>query len=69
MKNEKFTLTDKKNSSNQLFSYFYSKNDAFTKFLPKKSVRIEENTVISTYSEDHGVEITEFTLTFLKKIS
>ena len=34
-KNEKSTLTEKKNSSNQLFSIFFSKTVTFTKFLPK----------------------------------
>ena len=34
-KNEKFTVTQKKNSSNQLFSIFFSKNVTFTKFLSK----------------------------------
>ena len=32
-KNEKFFLTEKKISSNQLFSNFFSKTIAFTKFL------------------------------------
>ena len=38
-KNEKFSLTEKKNSSNQLFSNFYSKTIAFTEFLRKKCKR------------------------------
>ena len=33
---EKFTVTQKKNSSNQLFSIFFSKYVTFTKFLSKK---------------------------------
>ena len=37
-KNEKFSLTEK-NSSNQLFSNFFSKTIAFTKFLRKKCDR------------------------------
>ena len=38
-KNEKFSLTEKKISSNQLFSDFFSKTIAFTKFLRKKCER------------------------------
>ena len=40
-KNEKFTVTQK-NSSNQLFSIFFSKKVTFTKFLYKKCVRALE---------------------------
>ena len=35
-KNEKFSLTEEKNSSNQLLSNFFSKTIAFTIFLQKK---------------------------------
>ena len=35
-KNEKFAVTQKKNSSNQLYSIFFHKNVTFTKFLSKK---------------------------------
>ena len=39
-KNEKFTVTQKKNSSNQLFiSNLFSKTVTFTEFLPKMRVR------------------------------
>ena len=41
-KNEKFSLTEEKNSSNQLFSNFFSKTRktiTFTKFLRKKCGR------------------------------
>ena len=39
LKLQKFSLTEKKNSSNQLFSDFFSKTIAFTKFLRKKCER------------------------------
>ena len=37
MEKWQITLTEKKHSSNQLFSNFYRKNVTFTKFLSKKS--------------------------------
>ena len=51
--NEKFSLTEKKNSSNQLFSNFFSKTVTFTKFLQKKRCESKILTLL------HFVEITE----------
>ena len=49
-KNEKFTLTEKIMSSNQLSSNFFSNTVTFTKFLPKKSEsKFETSTLCCSY--------------------
>ena len=49
-KNEKFSLTEEKNSSNQLLSNFFSKTITFTEFL-RKRMFVEKREILSHWQK------------------